>query len=102
MEDESHVIVEITTHLSMIIMPQLVQVVVTIEKPLIAKLLNATSSQEVPEVKDRFSKGKEVVSARPKRRRERTKSKKPSYREDNASEDADSQGKGAEDSHALG
>lgn len=36
-KEESSVVVEITTHLSMIIMPQLEQVVVTIEKPLIAE-----------------------------------------------------------------
>lgn len=35
-EDESRVVVEITTHLSMIIMPQLENAVVTIQKPLIA------------------------------------------------------------------
>lgn len=36
-QERSSMIVEITTHLSMIIMPQLAKVVVTIEKPLIVE-----------------------------------------------------------------
>lgn len=99
-EDKSCVVVEITTHLSMIIMPHLAKAVVTIEKPLTVESLNETSSQEVPKEKDPLSKGKEVVRLGPKRRSQRTKSKKVSYQVDNASEDANNQG--AKASHALG
>lgn len=43
-----------------------------------------------------------MVSSGPSRRSQRAKSNKPRYRVDNASENANSQDKGVEASHALG
>lgn len=55
----------------------------------------------MPRKKDPLSKGKEVLSSKPKRRSQRNKSKKPSYRVDSASEDAHSHDKDVEASQVV-